>query len=539
VSGGKPGWETALDAAANRLGAAGAKTAVIVGGGSSNEEGYLAQRIVRQALGSPHVASTDPLPAGPLSALSAPELSASIADIDDAESVLLIGADPLHAMPILDLRLRKAVRHKGVRLTIASERPTALDGGAEETVRYAPGEAAKFLKALLGQLEPRPASDPGTPGREAEEVPGSDSAPGVDLIAGELRPGKTVILWGERIGRGPEGADALELLLECAQRLGASSEGAGLIGIPDGANARGLREVGCLAGAGPGFASAESGMSLDEIKGALAGGELDALILVNADPIRDLPDGPGWANALNQARTVIAVSSFDDASTKAADIVFPAEAYAEKEGTVTHPDGRLQRLRPAVPRPDEVRPMWQVLAELAAQLGHETGIDSAPEALAAIAGDVAFYAGVTHEEIGGTGVRWQERSAAQGFAPAQLAASSEQLAAATAPDASGGLRLGTYRDLWAGEIPERNVALRFLAPAQRVELAPSDGERLGLGNGDEVEVRSNGTSLRARVALRERMKPGAAFLIEGTGEANANVFNGAQVVEITKLGAPE
>jgi NADH-quinone oxidoreductase subunit G len=100
----------------------------------------------------------------------------------------------------------------------------------------------------------------------------------------------------------------------------------------------------------------------------------------------------------------------------------------------------------------------------------------------------------------------------------------------TSPD--GALRLGTYRDLWADEVTERNAALRFLTPAQKVELAPADAERLGVASGDEVDVRSNGTSVRARVAIRERIRPGAAFLIEGTVADNANVFNGAQYVEI-------
>ena len=116
------------------------------------------------------------------------------------------------------------------------------------------------------------------------------------------------------------------------------------------------------------------------------------MVLLHADPVRYLADGPGWAEALRRARTVIAVSAFDDASTKAADIVLPAEEYAEKEGTVTHPDGRVQRLRPAVPHVGDVHPVWQVLAELSARLGDETGIGSAPEALAAIAAEVPFYA---------------------------------------------------------------------------------------------------------------------------------------------------
>src|SRR2546430_13720738 len=89
-----------------------------------------------------------------------------------------------------------------------------------------------------------------------------------------------------------------------------------------------------------------------------------------------------------------------------ADVILPLESYAEKEGTVTHPDGRLQRVRPGVPNPGRARPTWEVLAELSALLGDETGIDSATEALAAIASEVPFYAGITEDEISGRVPRW-------------------------------------------------------------------------------------------------------------------------------------
>ena len=523
IAGNKAGWEQALEVAAAKLGAG--RIAAIAGGPASNEEAYLVQRIA-----GGNATAIDELPAGPLAALSSPELGAPIAAIDEVESVLLIGADPLNSMPILDLRLRKAVRHHQLRLVIASDRPTALDGGAEETARYAPGEAAAFLTALAAQL-----SHGTTPATSSPSAPGvrGDYVGDAERLAGELRPGRTLIIWGERIGRGPNGEGALNALRNCAAELKCAGAGGGVFSVPDGANARGIREVGCVPGAGPGFTAAGSGDDLEAIKQGLASGELDGVILLQADPIRDLPDGPGWAKALNQARTVIAISSFEDASTKAADIVFPAEAYAEKEGTVTHPDGRLQRLRPSVPRPGEVRPIWQVLAELSARLGDETEIDSAPEALEAIANEVPFYGGLNPTEIGGTGVRWQDRDAASSFKPPET----ETPATVAAPSANGGLRLGTYRDLWANEVTDRNVALKFLAPEQRVELAPSDAKKLGLANGDEVNVRSNGTSVRARVTLRERIRPGAAFLIEGTAQHNANVFNGAETVEITRISA--
>ena len=524
VGGSSIGWEAVLGAAAERLRAAGERTAVIVGGEASNEEAYLAQRIARRALGSPHVTTADELGADALRALSAPGLSASIADLDAAESILLVGADPLHSMPILDLRLRRAVRHRGARLVIASDRPTALDGGAEETARYAPGEGAAFLAALAAELGPDPAPE-GPRRADAER------------IAGALRPGATMLAWGERLGRGPDAEVAMTALAECASALDASAPGAGLLPVPDGSNARGAREVGSVPGAGPGLREAPAGRGLDQIRQGLADGELDALILLHADPIRDLPDGPGWSEALRRARTVLSISMFEDASTRAADVVLPAEAYAEKEGTVTHPDGRLQRLRPAVPRPGQVRPMWQVLVELAARLGDETGIDSAPEALEAIAAEVPFYAGLTPEEIGGLGVRWQQREPASAFPAEPFVTRYPPVETGDERAASGaGLRLGTYRDLWASAVTERNPALRFLTPGQRVELAVADGRELGLSDGDEVLVRSNGTSVRARVALRERMKPGSAFLIEGTASENANALDGAETVAIERAG---
>ena len=104
---------------------------------------------MREALGSPHVDSR--VSRGPgreaLVRLAQPELSAKVRDIDDADAILVLGTDPLHSSPILDLRIRKAMRRNGARLAVATDRPTTLDGGAEAVARYAPGEATSFLSA--------------------------------------------------------------------------------------------------------------------------------------------------------------------------------------------------------------------------------------------------------------------------------------------------------------------------------------------------------------------------------------------------------
>ena len=108
--------------------------------------------------------------------------------------------------------------------------------------------------------------------------------------------------------------------------------------------------------------------------------------------------------------------------------------------------------------------------------------------------------------------------------------------AAPAPDT---LRLGTYRDLWAGPITELNSPLRFLQPQQRVELSVSDAERLGLKAGDPARVSQNGTSVSARVSIKERVPEGVCLMLEGVAEGNANaLLNGAPVsVQIEKDAA--
>jgi anaerobic selenocysteine-containing dehydrogenase len=106
------------------------------------------------------------------------------------------------------------------------------------------------------------------------------------------------------------------------------------------------------------------------------------------------------------------------------------------------------------------------------------------------------------------------------------------------PASTDGLVLGTYRDLWADETTDLSPALNYLRPAQRLEISVKDAERLGLSRGDEVSVRSGDTVVNARVALRAALPEGTCFLIEGTGEGNANVFANGVPVRV-EIGRPE
>jgi NADH-quinone oxidoreductase subunit G len=513
-------WEEAVKRVADGLRGAGERGAALVGGGTSNEEGWLVQRILRAAGSSNVDCSPNQVDPGLLGELSRPDHGARMSDLDNADAILVVGVDPLHEMPILDLRIRKAVRRGRAKLAVASEHPTALDGGAEEAVRYAPGDAASFLRALAGALDADGYDADGPFKTQAE------------AIAKTLRDAPDqAIIWGERLWREPEAVDALHA---CSHALDMQHRiGPGLLEVPQESNTRGLREVGCLPRAKPGLVPIDGGRGSAQIKDGLVVHDLGAFLLVNADPVRTYPDSDGWRRALSGS-FVVSIASFEDDSTRLADLVIPAETFAEKEGTVTHPDGRLQRLRRNVPLPEGTIPGWRFLDAVATELGAGVDAEAPADVFAALCEDVAFYAGLTYEEIGGTGVRWGERAPGHSWTPT---VAGPHPAPQPQPEPGGeGLVLGTHRDLWAVDATKRNPALRFLMPKQKLELHAKDAEGLKLANGDEVIVSVNGHSVEATVAIRERMREGAAFLIEGTDEANGNLLtNGVPPrVEVSK-----
>jgi NADH-quinone oxidoreductase subunit G len=529
-------WERALDEAARGLGRAKGRVGALAGNGATNEEGFLLQRVVREALGSTDLdaRSGGTLPLELQRALASPAVQAEVPDLEFAHAVLVLDCEPVDDAPILDLRLRKGVRRHGMQLAIASSRPSSLDANARLSVRYAPGAGEAFVAALAGALSGGP--DVG----DLALAAGADEA-AVRALAQLLGAAgeDVVILWGERLTTGARAAHAARALLNLAGGLGltAGRAGAGLLEIPAAANGRGLREAGVLPNAGPGYTEVEPPTHAPRdaagIAAAAAAGELTALYLLRTDPVRDLAGRETWVAALEHATTVVAHAQFlTEGLREHATVVFPAEAYAEKEGTIVHPDGRLQRLRAAIGHPGAVRPEWQVLADLAERLGLDTGVRTGPMATRQLIDAVPFYAGLTLEGIGGTGVRWPAREAAAAFPEAELGPF-ELEAPEAAARANGRLRLGTFRSIWASEEVHVSPALAFLHPGQHLEISPADAERLSVFTGERVVVGTGSEHVAATVTVRAAVPPGSVFLESGVPEESASSLTGA-LVEVRK-----
>jgi predicted molibdopterin-dependent oxidoreductase YjgC len=212
------------------------------------------------------------------------------------------------------------------------------------------------------------------------------------------------------------------------------------------------------------------------------------LLIVSGDEALADPNVRALAQ---QAEQVIAIAMFTRGVRGIADLVLPATSYLERDGTYVNLEGRLQRLRRAVipPTPDELA--W--ISKLAERFGLR--VSPYPSQVFDELSELA-YDGIAYGDIG-------ER------APLRPRTAPTEPATTPEPERPPrGLRLVTYRPLFSGPAVERVPELQFQRPAPELELSREDARRLGVSTGDEVSVRSNGTSIRLRARVSRATRRG-------------------------------
>ena len=428
-----------------------------------------------------------------LRALADPKLQASVPDLEFAHTVLLVDCDPIDEAPVWDLRIRKGVRRHGTKLVVASARPTALDPIATATLRFAPGGGEGFLVALDAALS----GDAGNLGGAATSA--GSNATAIREFADALRAAgeEVVIVYGERALHGTAG----RALLNVASRLNLARSPARACSS---CRARPTAAASARRASRPATARATRRSPLPAATPTASPRAWRAATCTRSGcttstrcaTTRTAPRGSA---RLGTAQTVIAVESqLTDTVREFADVVFPAEAYPEKEGTLVHPDGRVQRLRPAIGRPrgaggspaPACAPLWQVITDSPASSATRPAT-SAPARRS--------RAACSTRSRSTPGSR-SRRSAAAACAGSSARSSSRPPGSPRSstsprpppPPGDGKLRLGTYRPLWAAKEVDLSPALQFIRARQIAELSPADAAALGINEGDRVEV-GNGT----------------------------------------------
>jgi NADH-quinone oxidoreductase subunit G len=469
-------WDAALDEAERLLRDATGHVVTALSGTETIEQAYALGRLLRGGLG----AHSAVLPESTSDALDA--FRAPLSTIGEAELVVVVGDDPVvDRAPIVDLWIRRARRNGAQVITI----------GALGEIRTEPGSAGDVLHALADpgfDLGDR-VENVGAAARGYLESPSASGADAAAALADRLRASdRSVLVWS-----GPGGGGGARVA-ETAHALGFEGKpGCAAYHLPASPNGAGV----ALAWA----ASADE----DE-----SDPEHIRLLVVSGDAAAA---SPGVRDLAERADHVIAIAMFHELAVGWADLVLPATAMLERDGTLLNVEGRLQRLRRAVvpPVPDELA--W--VAGLAARFDVE----------------VSPYAAVVFEEIADRMFGGVPAAAIDGraplparapYAPPPMVAGGHEPHAAPAPAGEehllGTLRLLRARPLFSGPEVERVAELQFQRPDREAALAPADAERRGIVTGDTVELRSNGTSVELRARVDRRLASGAVRVADEHAE---------------------
>ncbi len=487
-------WDEAFSILADKLGpvvSGSGEAGVIIGESLCDEDSYTAQKFARVVLGTNNV---DHRLAGGVSADALPIPTLTYDDVLGSDLVVLVSLDAREELPILFLRLRIAATKRGVRTAIVHPREVALSEFAAGRLSPLPGAEAATGAAVAGALGTILAAGPQALASSAGLRPEDVEAFAAALRAAE-RP---VILLGPhacetqviRAWRGV--ADAL------GARWGWVPRRAGTYGaLAAGAHPEllpGWRRVSDEAArahvAGVWGADVPSTPGLDGVSmlGRAAAGDLDVLWVAGADVIGDTPDPGLGRRALEGARFVVVQDVQSSELLAHADLVLPAAAFVERDGTLTDWEGRRQPVRVAVDPPGAARADYAILAETARRCGRSIGCRSI--------GDVQ---GELDSLRGGA----QETPAPDGSVQAE----------APHGHADYPLRLLTYRLLYDdGSRIRHTEGVRKITVQPFVELHPADAERAGIDDGQDIGVSSPTGSVRARARLTTSIREGVVFV---------------------------
>ena len=491
-------WNEALDIVANRIELirdedGGGAFGVIGGARGTNEDAYALSKFARVALETNNV---DARVGDDLAShfLAATVDRALISDLDDADTILVWGPDLKEEHPTLYLRVRRAAQELGVTLIVAHPRATGLDDRATHKLTYRPGGGFALLDDIANGEHPE--------------------------VGHALTMGKVVAIVGQAchaddpklaesvaaLARNKAGSVRIMPLARRANIYGALDMGLAPDLFPGRVAMDPVGTASLAASWGP-IPTVPGRDTRRMLEGAEAG-EVRCLFLVGADPVRDLPDPKVAIDGLDGAEYLIAIDLFLNDSNRSADVIFPASGFAEKEGTVTNLEGRVQKVNAVRPGPGQSRPDWAILADIAERAGRPLGL-AAPETIAKEIAEVApAYGGVTWDHL-----EWEARDGA--VVPLSGSQSINHipvaLAGARAPRAA--LTLHVARTLYDDGVLMRHCeSLHPLAPGAVVHLNPVDARKLGAQPGSPMQVVTKQGDGEFSAVFDERTPEGVVYV---------------------------
>jgi predicted molibdopterin-dependent oxidoreductase YjgC len=277
-------------------------------------------------------------------------------------------------------------------------------------------------------------------------------------------------------------------------------------------------------------------------------GKVRAMYILGENPLLSDPDLNHVERALRKLDFLVVQDIFANETAQSADVVLPGVSFAEKAGTYTNTERRVQLIRPALDSPGHARQDWAILTDLARRLGADWSYSAPAMIFDEMARLTPSYAGISHERLEHGGIQWpcptpdhpgtailHSEKFARGMG---LFSVVEYRPPAESPDAEFPLILSTGRVLFhwhGGTLTRRSPGLDELAPEAEVEIHPADADNLGIDQGEIVTVASRRGKIHAKAHLTYRSPRGTVFMTFHYAEAPANLLTGDHLDPVAKI----
>ena len=587
-------WDEALDLVASKFAPyRGQQFAALASAKCTNEDNYLIQKFARAVMGTNNVDHCArlchaPTVAGLAQSLGSGAMTNSIDEIADAACMFAIGTNTTAAHPVLALQIKRAVR-RGATLIVANPKEIDLVRHAALFLRHKPGTDvvlmlgmmrvivderlydAKFIETRCEGFDELCRSLETVSLDEVERITGVPQAKVAQAarLYATRKPGAIFFAMGiTQHSHGTDNVLATSNLALLTGNIGVPSSGVNPLRGQN--NVQGACDMGALPNVYPGYQrvdvpevrgkfkaawgvplSGTPGMAMTEYFDAICRGQIKALYLVGENPILSDADSTHVRHALEQLDFFVCQDIFPTETSALADVVLPAVTFAEKDGTFTNTERRVQRVRKAIEPVGQAMPDWSIVCQLARRMkaqGFDFGDPS--EIMAEIAGLTPSYGGITFERLDQGGLQWPcpssdhpgtpilhtqrfARPNGKGrFVPLEYRPSAEL------PDAQYPLILTTDRSLFhyhTATMTRRVRGLEQLDGEELLRIHPEDASQLAIADGQTVRVSSRRGQVTARAKVTDVCPPGVVSLTFHFAETPTNVLTHAALDPVSKI----
>lgn len=575
-------WDEALGYVADRLAQYdGDQFATLASAKATNEDGYIQQKFARLLMKTNNIDHCTRLCHSPsveamLVSLGSGATSNSYIDYEEAGCIVITGSDANANHPVAASRMRRAVIERGAKLIVINPRRIEMCDFAELWLRPRPGTDVALYNGMAKVILDEGLADMdfirGRTERFGEwreivdkydletvekitGVPAADVAEAARIYAKPPFSGSCLV-WGMGITQHTNGTANAHGLLNLALVSGQLGRpGCGISPLRGQNNVQGCGDAGCVPDSFPGyqlltedsllkFSEAWSGQPLSTAKGLVVTemieeamrGNLKAMYVTGENPLLSEPDLHHAEEALKKLEFLVVQDIFMHETAEIADVVLPATTFAEKDGTFTNSERRVQRVRKAVDPAGSSRPDWDIICDLGRRLSAKKGLGlksefdfSHPSQIwDEMAGLTPIIAGISYERLDDEGgIQWPcptpdhpgtrylyatdfPRGPRARFVPFEQGPAAEEMPTERFP-----LILNTGRVLYhwhGGTMTRRADGLLARMPELQIHISAEDGKRYGVEDGEWIRLRSRRGDLEGRAVYTEKMRAGEVFV---------------------------